>query len=202
MSRRSGTLPTLDRTPRTTRTNRIVLGLVGLLLLVAGGGGLALGLGAFGDARAGRPVISTDVTDTADKGWFWPAVALGAAILTVLAVLWLVAQTRTDRVRSFDMEPDRSRGRTLLHTGAVADAVAEEVGGYRGVSRAHASMRGSAHAPELLLRTSLDGRTSARGVAERVVTETAPRTRQALDVAGLPVRLEMRLAPRRLRSPL
>lgn len=201
MSRPSGTLPTVDRTPRTTRTNRVVLGLLGLLLLAAGGGGLALGLGAFGSARAGRPVISSDVTDAADNRWFWLLVALGAAIVTVLAVLWLLAQTRTARVRTFNMEPDRSRGRTLLHTGAVTDAVAEEVGGYRGVSRAHASMRGSAGAPELLLRTSLDGRTSARGVAERVVTETAPRTRQALDVTELPVRLEMRLAPRSRRSP-
>jgi hypothetical protein len=202
MSRRPGTLPTVDRTPRTTRTNRVVLGLLGLLLLAAGAGGLALGLGAFGSARAGRPVISSDVTDAADNRWFWPLVALGAAILTVLAVLWLLAQARTDRVRSFDMEPDRSRGRTLLHTRAVTDAVAEEVGRYRGVSRAHASMRGSAGAPELLLRTSLDGRTSARGVAERVVTETAPRTRQVLDVTQLAVRLEMRLAPRSRRSPL
>lgn len=202
MSRRPGTLPRVDRTPRTTRTNRIVLGLLGLLLLAAGAGGLALGLGAFGSERAGRAVISSDVTDAADNRWFWPLVALGAAILTVLAVLWLLAQTRTDRVRSFDVEPDRSRGRTLLRTSAVTDAVAEELGGHRGVSRAHASMRGSASAPELLLRTSLDGRTSARDVAERVVTETVPRTRQALDVAELPVRLEMRLATRSRRSPL
>jgi hypothetical protein len=201
MSRRSGTLPTVDRTPRTTRTNRVVLGLLGLLLLAAGGGGLLLGLGAFGSARAGRPVISSDVADAADHRWFWPLVAVGAAILTVLAVLWLLAQTRTNRVRSFDLEPDRSQGRTLLHTGAVTDALSEEVGGYRGVSGAQASVRGSAGAPELLLRTSLDGRTPARVVAERVVTQTAPRTRQALDVTELPVRLEMRLARRSRRSP-
>ena len=201
MDRRPGTMATVDRTPRTTRTNRIVLGLIGLLLLVASGSGLALGLGAFGSARAARPVISSDVTDAADNRWFWLLVALGAAIVTVLAVLWLLAQVGTDRVRSFDMEPDRSRGRTVLHAGAVTDAVSAEVGGYRGVSRSHASMRG-AGAPELLLRTSLDGRTSARGVAERVVTETAPRTRQALDVTELPIRLEMRLAPRSRRSPL
>lgn len=202
MSRRPGTLPTVDRTPRTTRTNRVVLGLLGLLLLAAGGGGLALGLGAFGSARAGRPVISSDVTDAADSRWFWLLVALAAAIVTVLAVLWLLAQTRTDRVRSFDMEPDRVRGRTLLRSGAVTDAVADEVGGYRGVGRAIASIRGSASTPALLLRTALDGRTSALAVAERVVTETAPRTRQALDVSELPVRLEMRLAVRSRRSPL
>lgn len=202
MSRRSGTLPTMDRTPRTTRTNRFVLGLLGLLLLAAGGGGLALGLGAFGSTRADTAVISSEVTDATDNRWFWLLVALGAAILTVLAVLWLLAQIGTDRVRSLDVEPDRSRGRTLLHTGAVTDAVAEEVGGYRGVRRAHASVRGSPYAPEMLLRTTLDGRSPARGVAERVVTETAPRTRQALDVTELPVRLEMRLAPRSRRSPL
>jgi hypothetical protein len=201
MGRRSGTLPTVDRTPRATRTNRVALGLLGLLLLAAGSGGLALGLGVLGSARAGRTVISSDVTDIADNRWFWLLVALGAAILTVLAVLWLLAQTRTDRVRSFDMELDRSRGRTLLQTGAVTDAIVEEVGGYRGVGRAHASMRGSAWAPELLLRASLDGRATAQSVAERVVTETAPRTRLALDVTELPVRLEMRLAARGRRSP-
>lgn len=202
MASPSGAFASLDHTPRTTRTNRVLLGLLGLLLLVAGASGLALGLGAFGSARADQPVISSGVTDAASHWWFWPLVAIGAAVMVVLAGRWLLLQTRTDRVRAFDMEPDRSRGRTILHTGAVVDAVREEVGGYRGVTRVRASVRGSAGAPELVLRTSLDGRTPARGVAERVVAETAPHTRQALDVPGLPVRLEMRLAQRTRRSPL
>jgi hypothetical protein len=202
MASPSGTFASLDRTSRTTRTNRLLLGLLGLVLLAAGAGGLALGLGVFGSRRADQPVISNSVTDTASHRWFWPLVAVAAAIIAVLALRWLLVQTRTDRVRAFDLEADRSRGRTILQTGAVVDAVSEEVRGYRGVTKAHTSVRGSAGAPELVLRTSLDGRAPARDVAERVVTETAPHTREALDAPELPVRLEMRLAPRTRRSPL
>ena len=102
----------------------VLLGLTGLLLLVAGASGLALGLGAFGSARADQPVISSGVTDAAASHCgFWPLVAMGAAVMVALAGRWLLPRLRTDRVRAFDMEPDRSRGRTILHTGAVVDAV-------------------------------------------------------------------------------
>lgn len=195
-------LPPLDRTPQATRVNRVLLGLLGLLLLAAGLTGLATGLGLVGPDRVRDRVIDAAVTGATASGWFRGGLALAAAVVAVLALLWLVSQLRTDRVRNLDLEPDRSRGRTLLHTRAVSDAVTDEVEAYRGVSGAHAHVHGDAANPELVLRTVLDGRVAARDVAERVASDAVPHTRHALDAPDLPVRVEMRLATRTHRTPL
>jgi F0F1-type ATP synthase membrane subunit c/vacuolar-type H+-ATPase subunit K len=195
-------LPPLDRTPHATRVNRVLLTLLGLLLLAAGLAGLAVGLGMLGPDRAQRRVIDAGVTGAAASSWFRGGLALAAALVAVLALVWLLSQLRTDRVRDLDLEADRSRGRTLLHTRAVSDAVTDEVETYRGVSRAHAHMHGDAASPKLVLRAVLDGRVAARDIADRVVSDAVPHTRQALDAPDLPVRVEMRLATRTQRTPL
>jgi signal transduction histidine kinase len=124
---------------RADTANRIVLFLLGLLLLVTGGLGLALSLGAFGDSRATSPVLPEEVrTFPDDQPWFWWAVA-GIALLTaILALLWLVAQLRTHRVSRLDQTTDAREGYTTLHAGALTRAVEDEVGGIAGVTSASA----------------------------------------------------------------
>ena len=52
-----------------------MLFLLGLLLVAAGGLGLALSLGAFGDWRAAYPVLPEEVRTFPDEQpWFWWAV--------------------------------------------------------------------------------------------------------------------------------
>ena len=196
---RHGTLPSVDRSPRATRANRLALLLLGLILLGGGGAGLALGLGAFGDDSADRAVVDDRVTDfVADNPWLWPAVAVAAAVLGLLALRWLFLQTTGTKVALVHLETDRARGTTVLSAAAVADAVAEEVRSYRGIDRADADLRGGA--PELVLTAALDGRVSPGAVTTVLLRDAVPHTRQALDRPDLPVRIQLRLAARSRRD--
>lgn len=196
------TLPTLDRTPVATRTNRGVLVLLGLLLLAAGAVGLVVSFGGFGVGRQERPVLDPSARSfAASHAWFWLAVAAAALLLTVLAWLWLRAQLSTSRVRTINLESDRSRGATRLDVSALERACADELQSRRGIGRTNALMLGSQYDPQLVLFISLDGRESLRVVDRAVQSEVLTKIRQALDNPDLPVRIEYKLAKQVTRAP-
>lgn len=191
------TLPAVDRTPAATRSNKTGVLLAGLLLLVAGGLGLAVGWRAFGTQRAGQPVLDPTVrTFAAEHDWFWLAVAGVALVAAVLGWRWLRVQVATTTLRRLDLEADRSRGATVLQAGALQSAAADDLTRRRGIADADARLVGSRHEPQLVLSVTLDGREPLRAVDAEVRAEVVPRIRQAMDQADLPVRLEYRLAPR------
>ena len=69
--------------------NRVVLTVLGLLLLAAGGLGLALSVGAFGAWRATYPVLPREVSTFPDgRPWFWWAA--GAVLFLVACFSFLV----------------------------------------------------------------------------------------------------------------
>jgi hypothetical protein len=191
----AGTLAPTSRAPGTRRANRTVLALIGLVLLAAGAAGIAAGTGLFGDRVRTDKVIPQDTRDwVAEHDWFWLAVAAAGILLALLALRWLLAQASTNRVSYLDVESDRSAGRTVLSGGAVTDAVAAEIGSYRGVAGASAHLLGTRGAPTLLLHITLDGRGDPAEVRTRIQAEAVAHVRQALDAPDLPVRLELRLA--------
>lgn len=197
----AATLPAVARSPRTRRTNRGVLALLGLLLLAAGTAGIAAGAGAFGDNIRHRKAIPQYTRQWVySHDWFWLAVAAGSILIALLALRWLLTQTSTNRVARFDLEPDHRTGRTVLAARAVTDAVAEEIESYRGVTGASAQLIGSAATATLLLRVTLDDRTDPTTVRDRVETEAVRHARQALDKTTMPVRLELGLAGRTRRD--
>ena len=154
---------------------------------------------AASGSRADRMVIDQQVGDfAADNAWFWPAVAVAAAILGLLSLRRLFLQTTGTKVGRLHLESDRAHGTTAVSAGAVADAVTEEVRGYRGVDRADAEVRGGA--PEMVLTAALDGRVPAGAVTARLLDDAVPHTRQALDRPDLPVRVQLRLASRSRRD--
>jgi hypothetical protein len=191
----AGTLAPTSRAPSTRRANRTVLALLGVVLLAAGAAGIAAGTGLFGDGVRTNMVIPQDTRDwVAAHDWFWLAVAAGSILIALLALRWLLAQTSTNRLRQLDVESDRSAGRTVLSVAAVTDAVAAEIGSYRGVDGASAHLLGARGAPTLLVHATLDGRGDPAEIRTRIQTEAVAHVRQALDVPDLPVRLELRLA--------
>jgi hypothetical protein len=189
------------RTPGARRANRAVLAVLGLLLLAAGATGLAAGLGAFGADVRTRQVIPSAIRDWASRhDWFWILVAAGCILVALLALRWLLAQASTSRIGELELESDRRRGRTVMTGRAVTDAVAGEIGSYRGVGGVRASLLGDRAAPTLLVRATLDGRADPAAVSTRIQTDAVPHTRQALEMPDLPVRLELRLAARSRRD--
>jgi len=189
------TLPALDRTPVATRTNRVGLLLLGLLLLAGGVVGLVVSFGGFGDGRQQRPALDPATRSfAAENTWFWIAVAGVALLVAILALLWLRAQLSTSRLNTINLESDRSRGATSLEVSALERACSGELESRRGIGRASAVMLGSQYYQRLVLLISLDGREPLRAVDNGIQSEVLPKVRQALENPDLPVRIEYRLA--------
>ncbi len=175
---------------RVNRVNRSVLALLGLLLLAAGGLGLALSFGAFGSGE--RPLLPQPVRDFArDQPWFWWAVAGVCLLLALPGLRWLLAQLRTDRVSRLDLTTDDRDGLTTVHAGALTNAVEAEVEGLRGVSGASASLleRGGRR---LVLAVDLAEYADIAEVRQTTEDRVVGHARQAIDDPDLLVDVELR----------
>jgi hypothetical protein len=175
---------------RVNAVNRTVTGLLGLVLLAAGGLGLAVSFGAFGNGR--QPLLPQAMRDYAtNQPWFWWAVAAVCLVLALLALRWLLAQLHTDRVGRLDLTRDDREGRTVVHAGALTDAVEEEARSLRGVVGASARLvedRARTLTLAVELAEHADIAEVRRGIEDRVVAHA----RQAVDDPELPVDVELR----------
>lgn len=182
--------------PRVDTANRLVLAALGLLLLGAAGAGLAAGLGTWGSGLAQRPVLDPALRDAVDRhGWLWAVAAAAGLVLAALACRGLLAQLRTDRIRVLELESDPRAGETTIPAAVLTDAVANEISGYRGVRRITARMIGTAGLPRVVLHVDLADRAPIGEVRERIDGEAIPHLRAALRDPGLPVQLEIVIAP-------
>ncbi len=182
------------------RTNRAALVLLALLLIAAGA---VAGLIGFGLLDAVAPAQDTMLDNAAarfvgDNGaWFWPVVAVLALLLAWLALRWLLALSfSTDRVGELPVQGDPSGGRSTLSASALSRAVVAEVTDYRGVHSATARIIGDSEAPELVLEVTLEESTDFAAVRRRIETEAVAHARQAMDLPGLPVIVDLTVTTR------
>jgi hypothetical protein len=182
---------------RADTANRIVLLLLGLLLVLAGGLGLAAGLGDFGESSVTTPVLPENVHTFPERNsWFWWAVGGVALLVAILAVLWLIAQLRSHRVSSLDCTTDAREGYTTLQAGALTRAVEDEARGIAAVTGASARVRDH---PRLGLSVAVEMTDSAdidrlRGHLEN---DMVAHVRQAVGDPEFPVDIELRPDVRR-----
>jgi hypothetical protein len=189
-------------TARIDRLNRVILTLLGLVALAGGIIILLLSVRVFGDKQADQPVLRQSTRDFADRnaGWFWTAIAIGAAILALLALRWLFAQAATQRVSSLSLEPDRSAGHTKLSTGALGEAVEDEIERVRGVSSASARMLGKPGDPLLRLDVKVGDDGDLGYIRSRLEQDTIPNARQAVGMDRLPVWVRLAVATEQRRQ--
>ena len=176
------------------RTNRTMLILFALVLTAAGVAGALAGFGAFGEATKHDVLLSGEVTDYFGRhgDWLWPAIAVAAAIIALLALRWLLALLfSTDRTGDLPLTGDRSEGRTTLSAAALTDAVTAEIGSYPGVHSARARLIGDPLAPTLVITATLEESTDLSAVRRRIESHAVRHARQALDNPELPVRLDL-----------
>lgn len=175
---------------RVNGVNRSVLTLLGLVLLAAGGLGLAYSFGAFGDGE--HPLVPQGMRDfTQDQPWFWWAVAGGCLLIALLALRWLLAQLQTDRVGRVDLTTDDRDGLTTLHASALTNAVETETEQLRGVVGASAHLRDQ-RGRRLTLGVDLADYADIAEVRSAVEDRVIAHARQAVDDPDLPVDVELR----------
>ena len=172
--------------------NRVVLTVLGLLLLTAGGLGLALAVGAFGESRADNPVLPEEVRTFPDeRPWFWWAVVGGLVLIAVLALLWLLSQLKTDRTTRLDLTTNARDGYTTLHASALTKAVEDEALGIPGVTGVSASVR-EHRGKHLFLRVELADSADIDEVRTRLENEVVAHLREGVGVPRFPVTIELR----------
>jgi hypothetical protein len=176
------------------RTNRLMLTLVGLLALAAGGGAMAASTGVFGAAFSRRTLLDNLPGRYIGHhgGWLWPAVA-GACLLLALACLrWILALlASTDRAKDLVIPGDTGQGTTILHPAAVTDALTREISAYHGVDAAKGRIIGDSRDPQIVLAVSPSTAADLPALHHRIETEALAHARQALDKPSLPIQLDL-----------
>lgn len=187
---------------RTSRGNRIGLGIVGLIALAAGGYLLARSLGAFGAGPAQEPVYTDPVaTWIHQHSWIWIALAVVAVLIALLAVRWLLVQLRTERLGRVDIAPARATagpelpaGSSILPASALTTAIGREIEDYPGIRSVRAFLTGAPDQPALHLKVVIDADADVARVRQRIVGGAIANARIALDDPQLPAQLQLAVA--------
>jgi hypothetical protein len=184
------------------RANRVVLALLGLLLLASGTLGVLAGTEVLGRGLDRRLLLDNPVAGfIGDNGvWFWPAAAMAAALLALLALRWLIAVlSPAPHIEDIAIRGDRSAGRTSLRSGALGEALTTELETYRGVHAAYVRVSGTPTDPSLDIAVRTTENADLAQLRHRIDTEALTHARQALDTPQLPIRLDLTTTDHRSR---
>lgn len=181
--------------------NRAGLFVLGLLLVVGGAVGLLLGFGVrsvgsyqLSTPRPKQSVVPEPLTSfVAGHNWFWWALAALALLVALIGLRWLAAQLRTDRVYRFDATQDEQEGTTVIHAGALTDAVAAEAESISGVENASAQLI-SHPTRRLALAVTLNPYADIAEVRRELENGTVTHVRHVVDEPQLPVQIRLRPA--------
>ncbi|MFG2466266.1 alkaline shock response membrane anchor protein AmaP [Streptomyces canus] len=176
--------------------NRVLLGLVGLVLLVVGGSVLAVGLGLdppswwIHDGKKDVLLSDAERTRWDGEGWWWPTVIAALALVVLLTLWWLTAVLR--RRRLTEVRVDTGDGEGALLRGRALEGVLEgEAAELDGVHRAHAHLTGRPDAPRTRVRLLLEPHVDP-GTALHVLTAQAlTHARNSAGLDTLPAEVRM-----------
>ena len=181
----------------TARVSRTGLAIIGLILLLGAGTVLARALGAS-TSVLGSPDVAvltpTQVAYPTQHSWVWPVVAAVSAVIAVLALWWLAAQTSTKTVRQLPLEPDHTSGTTTLRADAATGAMTDELQSNPVIRSADAALRGSRRQPGLRLAVTAENRADPGALRTSIETEAIPHLRQALEMETIPTVLRLRFS--------
>ncbi|MFD0734585.1 Asp23/Gls24 family envelope stress response protein [Planotetraspora mira] len=177
----------------TARANRAGLTTLGLILFAGGGAAVSRGLGAFGPAAAGQPLLNGGMTSLTRQGWFWPAVAAASIVVALIGLSWLLALLRPGRLRRVRLESGLS-GVTEMNGRLAGDALGKQVSGFPGVRNARAVLRGTADSPALDVRVTTRDPAAVDSVLARLRDEAFPALRSTLGFEHLPALVRLGFA--------
>jgi hypothetical protein len=170
------------------------LGVLGLLLLLAGAGAALLGYGIFGTGRAARPLLDPMIVDSLRANptlWRWVAIA-AAVVLVALGLVWTARSLRPERRPDLVLESSADTS-LLVTAAAVSDAVAERTGALPGVAKVRARMVGKGASPALRLTVWITDEADVAALCRQLDGEIVTEARTALGLAHLPVAVRLEL---------
>ncbi|WP_052851672.1 alkaline shock response membrane anchor protein AmaP [Streptomyces avicenniae] len=181
-------------------TNRVLLLLTGLLLITAGTAGLATALGLVPDAWAWPWHRSDDVVlshaervHLREQGWFWPVVIAALSLLLVLALWWLLAQSR--RPRLGEVLVDTGDGVAAVVRGrALEEALTAEAEALPGIDRARVTLVGRRTQPRLKVGLILAPQARPDEAVTALRTVAIENARRSTGLPALPAEIRMRSA--------
>ncbi len=177
--------------------NRLLLGLVGLVLLVIGGSVLAVGLGLdppswwIHDSKHDVLLSEAERTRWRGEGWWWPTVIAVLAVLALLALWWLTANLRRHRLTEILVDTGDGEG-ALLRGRALESVLASEATGAEGVQRAQAHLTGRRLAPEARVRLRLEPHVDPGTALDDLTTQALAHARGSAGLASLPAEVRLR----------
>ncbi|WP_299536661.1 alkaline shock response membrane anchor protein AmaP [uncultured Streptomyces sp.] len=182
--------------------NRLLLGLVGLVLAVVGGAVLAAGFGAAVPSwwpwYGPRDVLLSDADRNRwrDEGWWWPVVIAALAVLVVVALWWLFTQLRRRRLSEVLVDSGDGEG-AVLRGRAVEDALTEEAGRIDGVDRAQAVLTGRREAPRVRARMMLEPHAAPGSALRGFADEALAHARNSAGLDALPAEVRLKAVKHR-----
>jgi len=182
------------------RTNRTMMLLFAVLLIAVGLDAGAASIGVFGAGTTHSDLMDNPTGHFIGNNgvWLWPVAAVAALIVALLALRWLIAlMFSTDRAGDLLIRSGSGAGRTTLASGALTDAVAEEIEGYRGVNAARARLIGDREDPELVVTAALEETADFAALRQRIETGALTHARAAVGNPSLPTRLDLTVTTKR-----
>lgn len=176
--------------------DRVLLGLVGLVLLALGGAVLAVGLGAsppswwLHDGPHDVLLGDTERTRWRDAGWWWPVVIAALAVLLLLALWWLVAVVRRRRLAEILVDTGDGEG-AVLRGRALEGVLTQEAGRLDGVERAKVRLTGRRHAPSTRIRLLLAPHVDPGTALHDLTTDALAHARDSAHLAALPAEVRL-----------
>lgn len=183
--------------------NRVLLGVLGVLLLA---GGLAVLFGALDLPRrwgvalpAGWPwtgpeqvlLSDADRTRWRDEGWWWPVVIGGLAVVVLLAAWWLLAQVRRQRLTEV-LVGSGDGAAAVLRGRALEDVLTAETQSLTGVEQSRVRLWGRRRRPRARVGMLLTPRAEPGDALERLRTEVLEHARSSTGLAELPAEVRLR----------
>ncbi|MFE6894729.1 alkaline shock response membrane anchor protein AmaP [Streptomyces sp. NPDC057694] len=182
--------------------NRIVLGLVGLLLVLGGGSVLAVGLGVkppswwIHDGKNDVLLSAADRQRWRADGWWWPVVIAVLAVVVLLALWWLVAQFRRRRLTEVLVDTGDGEG-ALLRGRALESVLVSGAEALDGVERAGAVLTGRRSTPQARVALTLAPHAAPGETLDRLSEEALTQAKDSAGLASLPAEVRLKAVKHR-----
>ncbi|MFJ8001860.1 alkaline shock response membrane anchor protein AmaP [Streptomyces sp. NPDC096310] len=176
--------------------NRVLLALIGLILLCAGGMVLAAGTGlpvpSWWPYAGPRGVLLSRADRMRYRGddWWWPAVIAVLAVLVVLTLWWLLAQLRRARLPEVLIRDGDGEG-AVLRGRALENVVADDAESLDGVARAAVRLTGRRTSPSARVHLLLEPHAGPGETLRRLSDGSLAHARSSAGLASLPAEVRL-----------